>query len=57
MTFRERVYVHLTTLAVIAIILLMIWLIGLKAYLMIQIPVFLYFSRSWSLAFLCSASV
>ena len=39
MTFKERVYVHLTTLAVIAIIFLMIWAIGLKAYLMIQIPV------------------
>jgi omega-6 fatty acid desaturase (delta-12 desaturase) len=39
MTLREKAYVHLTTLAVISLILLMIWAIGLKAYLLIQIPV------------------
>jgi acyl-lipid omega-6 desaturase (Delta-12 desaturase) len=39
MTLKERIYVNLTTLAVITIILLMIWAIGLKAYLLIQIPV------------------
>jgi acyl-lipid omega-6 desaturase (Delta-12 desaturase) len=40
MTFKERLYVNLTTAAVIGITLLMIWIIGLKAYLMIQLPVF-----------------
>jgi omega-6 fatty acid desaturase (delta-12 desaturase) len=39
MTIKEQFYVHLTTLVVITMILLMIWAIGLKAYLLIQIPV------------------
>lgn len=40
MNLRERIYVHLTSIASIAIVLLMIWAIGLKAFLMIQLPVF-----------------
>jgi omega-6 fatty acid desaturase (delta-12 desaturase) len=40
MSFRERLYVHLTSVASIGIVLLMIWAIGLKAFLMIQLPVF-----------------
>lgn len=39
MTLRERVYVHLTNLALAAMIALMIWAIGWKAFLMIQLPV------------------
>ncbi len=39
MTLREKIYVHLTTLAVITLILLIIWAIGIKAYLLIQIPI------------------
>jgi acyl-lipid omega-6 desaturase (Delta-12 desaturase) len=39
MSFKEQMYVHLTTLGVIAIALLLIWAMGFKAYLMIQIPV------------------
>jgi omega-6 fatty acid desaturase (delta-12 desaturase) len=38
-TFRQQMYVHLTTLGVIAIALLLIWAMGFRAYLMIQIPV------------------
>jgi acyl-lipid omega-6 desaturase (Delta-12 desaturase) len=39
MNFKQHMYVHLTTLGVAAIALLLIWAMGLKAYLMIQIPV------------------
>jgi len=39
MNKRERLYLHLTNLALVAIIVLLIWAIGWKAYLMIQLPV------------------
>lgn len=39
MNIRERLYLHLTNLALVAIIVLLIWAIGWKAYLMIQLPV------------------
>lgn len=39
MTFKEQLYVHLTTLGSIVIALLLIWVIGLKAYVLIQVPV------------------
>jgi acyl-lipid omega-6 desaturase (Delta-12 desaturase) len=39
MTFKEKVSVHLSTLAILAIILLMILTIGWKAYLLIQVPI------------------
>ncbi|MGH9868490.1 MAG: fatty acid desaturase [Candidatus Polarisedimenticolia bacterium] len=38
---RERRGVHLTNLALLALILLMSWLIGFKAWLLIQVPVML----------------
>jgi omega-6 fatty acid desaturase (delta-12 desaturase) len=39
MNYKEQIYVHLTTLGLVAIAFLLIWAMGLKAYLMIQIPV------------------
>lgn len=39
MSLREHIYVHLTNLALVIIVLLMIMSIGWKAYLMIQLPV------------------
>lgn len=39
MNKREQLYLHLTNLALVAIIVLLIWAIGWKAYLMIQLPV------------------
>ena len=39
MTFREHLYVHLTTLAVAGAVALMIMAIGWRAFLMIQLPV------------------
>jgi acyl-lipid omega-6 desaturase (Delta-12 desaturase) len=39
MSFKHQMFVHLTTLGVIAIALLLIWAMGFRAYLMIQIPV------------------
>lgn len=39
MTFREKIYVHLTTLAIIAIISALALLIGLKTFILIQLPI------------------
>jgi len=39
MNHREQLYLHLTNLALISAILLVIWIIGWKAYLLIQLPV------------------
>jgi omega-6 fatty acid desaturase (delta-12 desaturase) len=39
MNTKEKWYLHLTNLALIAAILLMMWAIGWKAYLLIQLPV------------------
>jgi acyl-lipid omega-6 desaturase (Delta-12 desaturase) len=39
MSFKHQMFVHYTTLGVIAIALLLIWAMGFRAYLMIQIPV------------------
>lgn len=39
MNKREQLYLHLTNIALVAIIVLLIWAIGWKAYLMIQLPV------------------
>jgi omega-6 fatty acid desaturase (delta-12 desaturase) len=39
MNLREHVYLHLTNFALAATIVLMMWAIGWKAYLLIQIPV------------------
>jgi len=39
MTTREKMYVHLTNLALAAMVALAVWAIGWKAYLMIQLPV------------------
>jgi len=39
MSLREQMYVHLTSLGVIIIALLLIWAMGFRAYLLIQIPV------------------
>jgi len=39
MTLREKLYVHLTTIGIVAAIALLILLIGWKTYLMIQLPV------------------
>jgi acyl-lipid omega-6 desaturase (Delta-12 desaturase) len=39
MNIRERIYVHLTTTAIIALHLSLIWLMGAKAWFMIQFPV------------------
>jgi omega-6 fatty acid desaturase (delta-12 desaturase) len=39
MTVREKLYVHLSNLAIIGSILLLIYIIGWKTYLMIQLPI------------------
>ncbi len=39
MSFREQMYVHLTTLGLIAAVALLISLIGLKTFLLIQLPI------------------
>ncbi|MEI6139366.1 MAG: fatty acid desaturase [Mariniphaga sp.] len=39
MNLKEKWYLHLTNLALIAAILLLMWAIGWKAYLLIQLPV------------------
>jgi acyl-lipid omega-6 desaturase (Delta-12 desaturase) len=39
MSAREKVYVHLTNLALLIIILSVVWVIGWESFLMIQIPV------------------
>jgi acyl-lipid omega-6 desaturase (Delta-12 desaturase) len=39
MSFKQQMYVHLTSLGIVIIALLLIWAIGLKSYLLIQIPV------------------
>lgn len=39
MTWRERIYVYLTNLVLAGVIMLMIWAIGWKAYVLIQLPV------------------
>ena len=36
---KEHIYLHLTNLALVVTIILMMWLIGWKAYLLIQLPV------------------
>jgi len=39
MNAKEKLYVHLTSLGSIAMVLLLIWIMGIKAYLLIQLPV------------------
>jgi omega-6 fatty acid desaturase (delta-12 desaturase) len=39
MTLREKIYVHLTTLALIGIITIIVMLVGWKTYLLIQLPI------------------
>jgi omega-6 fatty acid desaturase (delta-12 desaturase) len=39
MTFMQKMYVHLSTLAIAIIALLVIWAIGWKAFVMIQLPI------------------
>jgi omega-6 fatty acid desaturase (delta-12 desaturase) len=39
MSLRERIYVYLTNIALAGVIALVIWAIGWKAYLLIQLPV------------------
>ena len=39
MNTREKLYVHLTSFGIIIFILLVTWAIGLKAYLLIQVPI------------------
>jgi omega-6 fatty acid desaturase (delta-12 desaturase) len=39
MTFKQKMYVHLSTLAIVIVSLLIIWAIGWKAFVMIQLPI------------------
>ncbi len=39
MTLKEHMYVHLSTLTILAVIALVVWAIGWKEYLLIQLPV------------------
>jgi omega-6 fatty acid desaturase (delta-12 desaturase) len=39
MTWKEHMYVHLSTLVILSAIALVVWAIGWKAYLLIQLPV------------------
>ena len=43
MRVKERLYIHLSTLAIVLLALLIVWIIGWKAYLLIQLPI-IYFA-------------